>query len=59
MGEKNNVNYKAHAYLHKKAREFNAGDYVMVQIRLKRYPFGIVKKLHACSARPFQNFKKD
>jgi len=43
------ANYKCYADLHKKAHEFNASDYVMVQIRLERYP-RTVKKLHARSA---------
>jgi len=44
--QKRNVNYKAYADLFKRARDFNAGDYVMVQIRPKQYSSGTVKKLH-------------
>ena len=44
--------------MHKKAYEFNVGDYVMVRIRSERYPLGTVKKLHARSAWPFKNLKK-
>jgi len=56
--QKSNANYKAYANLHKKAHEFNVGDYVMVQIRLERYPLGAVKKLHARSVGPFKILKK-
>ena len=56
--QKNNANYKAYADLHKKAHEFNVGDYVVVLIRPEQYPPGTVKKLHACSARPFKILKK-
>ena len=44
--------------MHKKAHEFNVGDYVLVQIRPERYPPGIVKKLLARSAGPFKILKK-
>ena len=48
--QKSNANYKAYADLHKKAQEFNEGDYVTVQICPEWYPSGTVKKLHARSA---------
>ena len=35
--------------MHKKAQEFNVGDYVMAWIRLEQYPPGTVKELHAHS----------
>jgi len=56
--QKSNANYKDYADFHK-AREFNVEDYVMVQIRLERYPSGTVKKLHARSGRLFKILKKD
>ena len=54
---KNNVDYKASADLHHRLRTFNIRDYVMVHIRLERFPPGTVKKLHAWSAEPFQMLK--
>jgi len=44
--QKRNTHYKTYADLYKRAREFNVGDYVMVQIRLKQYPSSTVKKLY-------------
>jgi len=45
--QKSNAKYKAYTNLHKKAHEFNVGDYVMIRIRPERYPPDTVKKLHA------------
>ena len=55
---KQNVNYKLGADIRKKFKIFNVGDYVMVQIRLKRFPPETVKKLHACNAGPFKILNK-
>jgi len=44
--KKRNANYRAYADLFKKARDFNVGDYVMVQIHPKQYSSGTMKKLH-------------
>ncbi|GFS39599.1 hypothetical protein Acr_00g0063910 [Actinidia rufa] len=38
--------------------EFQVGDYVMVRIRLERYPSGIARKLCARSAGPFKVLKR-
>jgi len=43
---------------HKKAQEFNVGDYVMVQIHPEWYPPSTIKKLHARSSGPFKNLRK-
>ena len=43
---KNNADYKAYVDLHCKFRSFNVDDYVMVRLRSKRFPLGIMKKLH-------------
>ena len=42
----------------KRLKIFNIGDYMIVQIRLKQFSLGIVKKLHARSAGPSQILKK-
>ena len=42
---KNNVDYKAFAYLHHRLRIFNVSNYVIVRLRPKRFPQKIVKKL--------------
>jgi len=55
---KNNANYKPSADLHHRLKTFNIDDYVMVCIRLERFPPGTVKKFHARSARLFQILKK-
>ena len=53
-----NANYKVRADTRKRLKTFNVGDYVMVRIRPERFPSGTVKKLHACSAGPFQILEK-
>ena len=50
---KNNDDYKASANLYRRLRIFNVGDYVIVRMRLERFPPGSVKKLHAQNAGPF------
>jgi len=42
-----NADYKDSVDLHRRLRTFNIGDYVMVRMRLERFPPGTVKKLHA------------
>jgi len=44
------ANYKLRAYIRKKFKSFNIGDFVMVQIRSKQFSSRTVKKLHARSA---------
>lgn len=49
-----NAHYKLQADLHRRHTAFNIGDYVMVQIRPKRFPPRSVRKLQARSAGPFK-----
>ena len=44
--------------MHRRRLEFNKGDYVIIQIRPKQFPPGVVKKLTAHSADPFKILKK-
>ena len=53
-----NANYKLRADVRNILRTFCIGDFLMVQILPERFPLGIVEKLHAHSASPFQIFKK-
>ena len=46
-----NSQYKIHVDTHMHHAEFQVGDYVMIQIRLERFPSGTVKKLQAHNAR--------
>ena len=50
--------YKHKADSHKRTKEFNEGDLVMIKLRPERFPPGTMKKLHACGARPFKVIKK-
>ena len=49
-----NAQYKLQADLHRRHNEFNMEDYVMIQIRSKRFPSETNRKLHAHSVRPFK-----
>ena len=44
--------------MHRRRLEFNAGDYVIIRIRPKRFPPEVVKKLTARRAIPFKILKK-
>ena len=50
--------YKHMADSHKRIKEFNEGDSVMIKLRPERFPPGTMKKLHARGARPFKIIKK-
>ena len=53
-----NSQYKIHANTHRRHVEFQEGDYVMIQIRPELFPSRTIKKLQACSARPFKVLKR-
>ena len=53
-----NEDYNHMADSHKRTREFNEEDFVMIKLRPKRFSLGIMKKLHAQGARPFKIIKK-
>ncbi|PKA46655.1 hypothetical protein AXF42_Ash021271 [Apostasia shenzhenica] len=53
-----NEAYKKLADAHKRLQEFSEGDYVMIRVRLERFPSGVVKKLQARGAGPFKILKK-
>jgi len=55
--EISNEQYKRLAYAHRRPQEFHKGDYVMIRVKPKRFPFGIMKKLHARGAGPFKILK--
>ena len=50
--------YESHADLDRKHLEFNESDFVMIQIRLERFPSGIIKKLHTRSVDSYKILKK-
>ena len=56
--EQINTNYKLRVHIRKKFKSFNVGDYIIVQIRPKRFSPGTVKKLHARNARHFKILNK-
>ena len=43
---------------HKRTKEFNKGDFVIIKLRPKRFSSDTMKKLHARGARPFKIIKK-
>ncbi|KAF7142018.1 hypothetical protein RHSIM_Rhsim06G0128700 [Rhododendron simsii] len=53
-----NENYKLAADVSRRNQEFNEGDYVMVRIRLERYPKHFFKKLHARAIGPHRIIRK-
>ena len=53
-----NEEYKYKANSHKRTKEFNEGDLVMIKLRPERFPPGTMKKLHARGAGPFKVIKK-
>ena len=53
-----NSQYKIHADTYWRHAEFQVGDYIMIQIRLERFPSRTVKKLQAHSANPFKVLKR-
>ena len=52
--EASNARYKELADTHRRAREFQEGDYIMIRVRPERFPSGTVKKLQSHGAGPFQ-----
>ena len=50
--------YKHTANLHKRLKEFNEGDLVMIKLKPERFPPGTMKKLHARGAGPFRIIKR-
>ncbi|KAL5823296.1 hypothetical protein ACOSQ4_021196 [Xanthoceras sorbifolium] len=50
--------YAQYANLHRKDKQFEASDLVMVRLRSERFPPGSYSKLHARHAGPFQVVKK-
>ena len=50
--------YKHMANSHKRLKEFNEGDLVMIKLKPERFPPGTMKKLHARGAGPFKIIKK-
>ncbi|GAV68724.1 Chromo domain-containing protein, partial [Cephalotus follicularis] len=53
-----NVHYKLAADVHRKNKEFNVGNHVMVRVRPERYPKHSFKKLHARALGPFPILRK-
>ena len=58
MIQLSNEEYKHKADSHKRTKEFNEGDLVMIKLRPKRFPPDTMKKLHARGAGPFKVIKK-
>ena len=56
--EASNARYKELADVHRRAREFQEGDYVMIRVRPERFPFGTMKKLQSHGAGPFRVLKR-
>ena len=54
----NNEEYKLDADVHRRSKEFNVGDYVMVHIRLERIPKTFSKKLYARAMGPYSIIRK-
>jgi hypothetical protein len=52
-----NFQYKIHADTRQRHMEFQVGDYVMIRVRLERFPSGSIKKLQARSVGPFKILK--
>ena len=50
--------YKNLANSQKWAKEFYAGDFVMIRLRLEWFPSGTIKKLHAHRVGPFKTIKR-
>ena len=54
----NNEEYKLAADMHRRSKEFNVGDYVMVCIRPERIPKTFSKKLYARAMNPYSIIRK-
>ena len=50
--------YKLATDVHRRSKEFNVGDYVMVHIRLERIPKTFSKKLYARAMGPYSIIRK-
>ena len=53
-----NEEYKLAADVHRRSKEFNVGDYVMVCIRLEKIPKTFSKKLYARAMGPYSIIRK-
>ena len=53
-----NEEYKLTADVHRRSKEFNVGDYVMVHIHLERIPKKFSKKLYARAMGPYSIIRK-
>ena len=53
-----NEEYKLAVDVHRRSKEFNVGDYVMVRIRLERIPKTFSKKLYARAMGPYSIIRK-
>ena len=53
-----NEEYKLAADVHRRSKEFNVGDHVMVRIRLERIPKTFSKKLYARAMGPYSIIRK-
>ena len=53
-----NEEYKLAADVHRRSKEFNVGDYVMVRIRPERIPKTFSKKLYARAMGPYSIIRK-
>ena len=56
--EASNARYKKLADTHRRAREFQEGDYIMITVRPEWFPSGTVKKLQSRGAGPFRVLKR-
>ena len=48
-----NESYKHMADSHRRAKEFQVGDFVMIRLKPEQFALGTMKKLHAHAAGPF------
>jgi len=53
-----NDSYKYSADMHRRAANFEVGDFVMARIQPERLPRNSLKKLHACAMGPYQIIRK-
>ena len=53
-----NKEYKLAVDVHRRSKEFNVGDYVMVRIRSERIPKTFSKKLYARAMGPYSIIRK-
>lgn len=53
-----NEKYKISDDSHRRYKEYQVGDYVMVRIKPEQFPSGVVQKLHARIAGPHRILRK-